>query len=35
MTDTVFEIDLTPNRPDCLSAIGVAREVGAFTEASK
>ena len=31
LTDTVFEIDLTPNRPDCLSAIGVAREVGAFT----
>ena len=32
ITDTVFEIDLTPNRPDCLSVIGVAREVGAFTE---
>jgi len=32
LTDTVFEIDLTPNRPDCLSAIGVAREVGAFAE---
>ena len=32
LTDTVFEIDLTPNRPDCLSAIGVAREVGAFTQ---
>ena len=32
LTDTVFEIDLTPNRPDCLSAIGVAREVGAFTK---
>ncbi|OQY52946.1 MAG: phenylalanine--tRNA ligase subunit beta [Desulfobacteraceae bacterium 4572_89] len=32
LTDTVFEIDLTPNRPDCLSMIGVAREVGAFTE---
>ncbi|MCP3944136.1 MAG: phenylalanine--tRNA ligase subunit beta [Desulfobacteraceae bacterium] len=30
--DTVFEIDLTPNRPDCLSVIGVAREIGAFTE---
>jgi len=32
LTDTVFEIDLTPNRPDCLSLIGVAREIGAFTE---
>ena len=28
--DTVVEIDLTPNRPDCLSLIGVAREIGAF-----
>ena len=25
--DTVFEIGLTPNRPDCLSFIGVAREI--------
>jgi len=32
LSDTVFEIDLTPNRPDCLSVIGVAREIGAFTE---
>ncbi|MCF6248237.1 MAG: phenylalanine--tRNA ligase subunit beta [Desulfobacula sp.] len=32
LTDTVFEIDLTPNRPDCLSLIGVAREIGAFTD---
>ena len=32
LTDAVFEIDLTPNRPDCLSIIGVAREIGAFTE---
>ena len=32
ISDTVFEIDLTPNRPDCLSYIGVAREIGAFTE---
>ncbi len=29
--DAVLEIDLTPNRPDCLSVIGVAREVAAFT----
>lgn len=32
LDDAVFEIDLTPNRPDCLSLIGVAREIGAFTE---
>ena len=32
ISDSVFEIDLTPNRPDCLSIIGVAREIGAFTE---
>ncbi|NOY53111.1 MAG: phenylalanine--tRNA ligase subunit beta [Deltaproteobacteria bacterium] len=29
--DTVFEIDLTPNRPDCLSHFGVAREIAAWT----
>ncbi|MBU1698138.1 MAG: phenylalanine--tRNA ligase subunit beta, partial [Proteobacteria bacterium] len=32
ISDSIFEIDLTPNRPDCLSIIGVAREIGAFTE---
>lgn len=30
LSDPVFEIDLTPNRPDCLSIIGTAREIGAF-----
>ncbi|HSO18574.1 MAG TPA: phenylalanine--tRNA ligase subunit beta, partial [Desulfosarcina sp.] len=30
LTDTVLEIGLTPNRPDCLSMIGVAREVAAI-----
>jgi phenylalanyl-tRNA synthetase beta chain len=29
--DPVIEIDLTPNRPDCLSLIGVAREIAGFT----
>jgi len=29
--DTVLEIDLTPNRPDCLSHFGVAREIAALT----
>lgn len=32
LNDAVLEIDLTPNRPDCLSLIGVARETGAFTD---
>ncbi|OGW24891.1 MAG: phenylalanine--tRNA ligase subunit beta [Nitrospirae bacterium GWC2_42_7] len=27
--DTVFEVNVTPNRPDCLSILGVAREVAA------
>ncbi len=30
LSDTVFEIGLTPNRPDCLSLIGIAREVAAI-----
>lgn len=32
LSDIVFEIGLTPNRPDCLSMIGVAREIGAIQE---
>jgi len=28
LSDSVIEFDLTPNRPDCLSIIGVAREIG-------
>ena len=27
--DTVFDIEVTPNRPDCLSHIGIAREISA------
>ena len=27
--DTVFELEVTPNRPDCLSLIGIARELAA------
>lgn len=27
--DTVFEVNVTPNRPDCLSIIGIAREISA------
>jgi len=30
LDDTMVEIDLTPNRPDCTSVIGVAREVGGY-----
>ena len=29
--DFVFDIDLTSNRPDCLSHLGVSREIGAIT----
>ena len=29
--DTIFDINATPNRPDCLSVIGIAREVAALT----
>jgi len=29
--ETVFDIEVTPNRPDCLSIVGVAREVAAIT----
>jgi phenylalanyl-tRNA synthetase beta chain len=29
--DFVFDIDLTSNRPDCLSHLGVAREIGVIT----
>jgi len=29
--DTVFELEITPNRPDCLNVLGLAREVGAIT----
>lgn len=30
-SDHVFDIDLTSNRPDCLSHLGVARELGVIT----
>ena len=29
LSDTILELEITPNRPDCLSVVGVAREVGA------
>jgi len=32
LDDNVLELDLTPNRSDCLGMLGVAREVGVVTE---
>jgi len=29
--DVIFDLEITPNRPDCLSIIGIAREVAALT----
>lgn len=29
-SDTVLDLEITPNRPDCLSMVGMAREVGAM-----
>ena len=31
LDDTIFEINLTPNRGDCMSVLGVAREVAVLT----
>ena len=31
LTDTILDISITPNRPDCLCVIGVAREIAALT----
>lgn len=28
--DTVFDLEITPNRPDCLSHLGIARELAAW-----
>lgn len=33
LEDTVLEVSITPNRPDCLSILGIAREVAALTGA--
>ena len=32
LDDVVLELEITPNRPDCLSMIGVAREISVITE---
>ena len=33
MDDTVLDIEVTPNRSDCLSVLGIAREIAAITNA--
>ncbi len=33
LDDHVLEVEVTPNRPDCLSVVGVARELAALTGA--
>jgi len=33
ISDWVLEVEVTPNRPDCLSIRGLAREIAAITEA--
>src|SRR5436190_1516879 len=33
LDDHVLEVEVTPNRPDCLSVLGVARELAALTGA--
>ncbi|KTC85136.1 phenylalanine--tRNA ligase subunit beta [Legionella brunensis] len=32
LNDWVFDIDLTPNRADCFSVLGIAREIAALTQ---
>ncbi len=32
LDDTVIEVDLTPNRADCLSVLGMAREIAALNQ---
>ena len=34
LDDSVLEVEITPNRPDCLSVVGVARELAALTGAA-
>jgi phenylalanyl-tRNA synthetase beta chain len=33
LDDRVLEVEVTPNRPDCLSVVGIARELAALTGA--
>ena len=31
LADVIFNMDVTPNRPDCLAMVGIAREIAALT----
>ena len=31
LEDVIFDLEITPNRPDCMSMVGIAREVAALT----
>jgi len=31
LNDTIFDLDITPNRSDCFSILGIAREISAIT----
>ncbi len=31
--DTILDLEITPNRPDCMSMLGIAREIGAIYDA--
>ena len=31
MDDVIFDINVTANRPDCMSVVGIARELSALT----
>jgi phenylalanyl-tRNA synthetase beta chain len=33
LDDSILEVDVTPDRPDCLSVVGIARELSALTGA--
>ncbi len=33
LDDWILDFELTPNRPDCMSALGLAREIAALTDA--
>ena len=32
--DAILEVEVTPNRPDCLSILGIAREIAAISNQS-
>lgn len=32
LADTILEIEITPNRPDCLSVLGIVHEIAAITK---